>query len=182
VQRWAARYVPSHTVRLLARPDRFGRGGDHSAYNQAGLAAVGFRESRENFAKQHDPRDTFDGISPHYLLQNARVNAAAAATLALAPPAPVLGTLTRQPSGYDATLRWTSSPGATAYRLFWREAWGQDWQHDMLVGNVTEAVLPDIQIDDFVFGVAAVDAQGHESVISAYVSPSRRDPAIKLLP
>ena len=27
VQRWGARYVPSHTVRLMARPDRFGRGG-----------------------------------------------------------------------------------------------------------------------------------------------------------
>ncbi|MDH4066494.1 MAG: M28 family peptidase, partial [Acidobacteriota bacterium] len=34
VQRWGARYVPSHRVRPMARPDRFGRGGDHSAYNQ----------------------------------------------------------------------------------------------------------------------------------------------------
>ena len=32
VQRWAARYVPSHRVRLMARPDRFSRGGDHAAY------------------------------------------------------------------------------------------------------------------------------------------------------
>ena len=79
VQRWGARYVPSHTVRLMARPDRFGRGGDHSAYNQFGFPAVGFRESRENFTRQHDARDTFDGVSPTYLAQNARVNAAAAA-------------------------------------------------------------------------------------------------------
>ena len=34
VQRWGMRYVPSHTVRPLARPDRFSRGGDHSAYTQ----------------------------------------------------------------------------------------------------------------------------------------------------
>jgi hypothetical protein len=86
VQRWGARYVPSHKVRPIARSDRFGRGGDHSAYNQYGFTAVGFRESRENFTRQHDPRDTFDGVSPAYLAQNARVNAAAAATLALAPP------------------------------------------------------------------------------------------------
>jgi hypothetical protein len=56
VQRWGGRYVPSHKVRPMARPDRFGRGGDHSAYNQLGFAAVGFRESRENFTKQHDVR------------------------------------------------------------------------------------------------------------------------------
>ncbi len=88
VQRWGGRYVPSHKVRPMSRPDRFGRGGDHSAYNQLGFAAVGFRESRENFTKQHDVRDTYDGISLPYLAQNARVNAAAAATLALAPPPP----------------------------------------------------------------------------------------------
>ncbi len=36
--------------------------------------------------RQHDPRDTFEGLSPPYLAQNACVNARqAAATLALAP-------------------------------------------------------------------------------------------------
>src|SRR5205823_5046116 len=162
VQRWGARYVPSHRVRLMARPDRFGRGGDHSAYNQFGFAAVGFRESRENFTRQHDVRDTFEGISPAYLAQNARVNAAAAATLGLGPAAPVVvnergqPTIGRQPTGYDANLRWTAAPGAVGYRVFWREAWGPDWQHDLLVGNVTQTTLPNMQIDDYVFGVAAV--------------------------
>jgi hypothetical protein len=181
VQRWGARYVPSHRVRLLARPDRFNRGGDHSAYNQAGFAAVGFREARENFTRQHDPRDTFDGISPRYLGQNARVNAAAAAALALAPPAPELTAITRQPSGYDATLRWKPAAGATGYRIFWREAWGQDWQHEMLAGDVAEMTLPNIQIDDYVFGVAAVDAAGHESVVNAFVSAPRRDQPVQVV-
>jgi hypothetical protein len=179
VQRWGGRYVPSHKVRPMSRPDRFGRGGDHSAYNQLGFTAVGFRESRENFTRQHDVRDTFEGISLPYLAQNARVNAAAAATLALAPPPPgVLSDrnqplITRAPTGYDASLTWNAAPGAAAYRLFWREAWGPDWQHDLLVGNVTSIVLPNIQIDDYVFGVAAIDAAGHESVVTAYVSPPR---------
>jgi len=185
VQRWGGRYVPSHKVRPMSRPDRFGRGGDHSAYNQLGFTAVGFRESRENFTKQHDVRDTYDGISLPYLAQNARVNAASAATLALAPPPPAVTnprgqpTITRAPSGYDANLTWVASPGATVYRIFWREAWGPDWQHEMTVGNVTNAVLPNMQIDDFVFGVAALDATGHESFISAYVSPPRGDSAVK---
>ncbi len=188
VRRWGARYVPSHKVRLMARPDRFGRGGDHTAYNQNGFAAVGFRESRENFARQHSPLDLFEGTSPAYLARNARVDAAAAATLALAPPAPVVDnergqpTITRSPSGYDANLKWQASPGAAAYRVFWREAWGPDWQHEMLVGKVTDVVLPHMQIDDYVLGVAAVDAAGHESVVAPYVSPPRQQPIIKTLP
>jgi len=185
IQRWGERYVPSHKVRPMARPDRFGRGGDHSAYNQLGFTAVGFRESRENFTRQHDVRDTFEGISLPYLAQNARVNAASAATLALAPPPPVVTTdrgqpmISRAPTGYDANLKWTASAGAVAYRVFWREAWGSDWQHDVLVGNVTTLVLPNMQIDDFVFGVAAVDASGHESFVTAYVSPARASTPIR---
>jgi len=185
VQRWGGRYVPSHKVRPMARPDRFGRGGDHSAYNQLGFAAVGFRESRENFTRQHDVRDTYEGISLPYLAQNARVNAAAAAVLALAPPPPSVTNdrgqpqITRAPSGYDANLTWKASPGAVAYRVFWREAWGMDWQHDVLVGNVTNLILPNTQIDDLVFGVAAVGGGGHESTVTAYVSPPRADSAVK---
>jgi hypothetical protein len=185
VQRWGGRYVPSHKVRPMARPDRFGRGGDHSAYNALGFTAVGFRESRENFTRQHDVRDTFEGISLPYLAQNARVNAAAAATLALAPPPPgVLGDrnqpmITRAPTGYDANLKWTAAPGAAAYRVFWREAWGSDWQQDVRVGNVTSVVLPNMQIDDYVFGVAAIDAGGHESFVTAYVTPPRTSTDIK---
>ena len=185
IQRWGGRYVPSHKVRPMARPDRFGRGGDHSAYNQLGFTAVGFRESRENFTRQHDVRDTFEGISLVYLAQNARVNAASAATLALAPPPPVVVTergqpmISRAPSGYDANLKWNASPGAVAYRIFWREAWGADWQHDLLVGNVTTVILPNMQIDDFVFGVAAIGAGGHESFVTAYVSPARANTPIR---
>jgi hypothetical protein len=188
VQRWGSRYVPSHKVRPMARPDRFGRGGDHSAYNALGFTAVGFRESRENFTRQHDIRDTFEGISLPYLAQNARVNAAAAATLALAPPPPgVTGDrnqpmITRAPSGYDANLKWNAVPGAAAYRVFWREAWGMDWQQEVRVGNVTALVLPNMQIDDYVFGVAAIDAAGHESFVTAYVTPPRTSTDIKTKP
>jgi hypothetical protein len=41
------------------------------------------------------------------------------------------------------------------------------------VGNVTEVILPDVSIDDYVFGVAAIGPGGHESVVSAYVNPPR---------
>ena len=179
--RTGAAYVPSHRVRLMARRDRFSRGGDHSALTAQGFAAIGFRESRENYAKQHGPNDTIDGVDFRYLAQNARVNAAGMATLALAPPPPVVTnprgapTIDRRPSGYDARLRWEASPGAAGYRIFWRNAWAPDWEHELAVGNVTEYTLPHMNIDDWVFGVAAVDAAGHESTVSAYVAPPRAD-------
>jgi hypothetical protein len=182
-QRIAARYVPSHRLRLMARRDRFSRGGDHSALNANGFAAIGFRESRENYSKQHGPNDTIDGVDFKYLAQNARANAAGMATLALAPPPPVVvgargaPSIDRRPSGYDAHLRWQASPGAAGYRVFWRNAWAPDWQQELSVGNVLEYTLPRMNIDDWVFGVSAVDAAGHESNVSAYVASPRADGA-----
>ena len=63
--------------------------------------------------------------------------------------------------------------------MFWREAWGPDWQHELTVGNVTNLLLPNLQIDDYVFGVAAMDGSGHESSVTAYVSPARTEMNIK---
>jgi hypothetical protein len=40
-------------------------------------------------------------------------------------------------------------------------------------------ILPDVSIDDFVVGVAAIAADGHESLVSAYVSPVRRSAEVK---
>jgi hypothetical protein len=186
IGRIAAVYVPSHRVRLMARQDRFSRGSDHTAFTQYGFAAVAFRESKEDFSRQHAATDTADGVDAPYLARNARVNAAAAAALALAPPAPVVTSprgqmmIGRQPSGYDANLRWNASPGASAYRIYWRDAWATDWQHAQLAGDVTEYMLPKLSIDNFVFGIAAVGPGGHESLVRAYVPPPRRDPVVKL--
>jgi len=189
IRRNASLYVPEHRVRLVARYDRFGRGGDHSAFNQHGYPGVRFTESKENYGHQHTVDDTFaGGVDPEYLARNARVNAATLATLGLAPAAPVVvdergrPTLGRDPTGYDAHLRWKASAGAAAYRVFWREAWMPDWQFERTVGNVTELVMPSLSIDDFVFGVAAVDSEGHESLVSAYVNPNRPDVPVQTLP
>jgi hypothetical protein len=187
IRRTAAIYVPSHQVRLMAREDRFNRGSDHSAFYESGYPAVVFRESNENFAKQHGADDTLDGVDFKYLSQNARVNAASVAALALAPPAPKVVNernqvmIGRQPSGYDANLRWTPSPGAVAYRIYWRDTWTNDWQHQQTVGNVTQFLMPNVTIDDYVFGVAAIGADGQESLISAYVAPPRREVDVKFV-
>ena len=178
-------YVPSHRVRPMAREDRFGRGSDQSSFTGQGYPAVVFREANENFSKQHGADDTLDGVDFGYLAQNTRVNVAGMAALALAPAAPKVtndrggNLLSRDPSGYDATMRWNPSPGAVAYRVYWRDTWSNDWQHSQAIGNVTQFTLKNVSIDDFAFGVSAIGADGNESLVSSYVSPVRRDQPLK---
>ena len=81
--------------------------------------------------------------------------------------------LGRGASGYAAAMRWQRSPGAVGYRIVWRTAWTPDWEHEIYVGDVTEYTMPDISIDDYIFGVAAVGPAGHESMVTAYVRPPR---------
>ena len=178
IRRHAGAYMPGHEVRLIAREDRFGRGGDHTAFNRRGFAGVRFSESRENYSRQHTAADTLGGVDFDYLAKNARVNAAGVATVALAPAAPEVDlgrgpALGRGETGYDAALRWNRSPGATGYRIVWREAWTPDWQFEVTVGDVDSYTLENISIDDFVFGVAAIGPDGHESLVSAYVRAPR---------
>jgi hypothetical protein len=186
----AARYVPGHEVRLIARYDRFLRGGDHIAFNERGFPAIRLSEMHENYQRQHELADTIDGVSFPYLTLNARVNAAGVATLALAPPAPRVVSNTGAPSlerapstvyGTDAKLRWQVSPGAAGYRVYWRDAWAPDWENTVSVGNVTEHLLPNMSIDNFVFGVAAVGESGHQSLVAAYVNPPRTPTTVKTL-
>ena len=185
VRRTAMRYQPGHEVRLVARADRFGRGGDHTAFNQHGFAGVRVTETNEHYERQHSVADTPDGVDAAYLQRNARVNAAALAGLALAPSAPVIVNdrgmprLSRGKSGYDAALTWTASPGAVGYRIVWRSASASDWEHELTVGAVTEATMPRLSVDDVVIGVAAIGSAGHESLVSVYVVPTRPETTIK---
>jgi pectin methylesterase-like acyl-CoA thioesterase len=185
IKKTASVYVPSHRIRLMAREDRFGRGSDQSSFTQNGFPAIVFRESNENFERQHGENDKIDGVDFGYLAQNARVNAAGVASLALAPPAPKVtndrgaNMLGRDPSGYDAAMRWVASPGAVAYRIYWRDTWNNDWEFSQTVGNVTQFTLKNVNIDDFAFGVSAIGADGQESLVSSYVSPVRAGTPIK---
>ena len=107
IRRHGTAYLPGHEIRLIAREDRFGRGGDHTAFNRRGFPGVRFSESRENYSRQHEPEDTLGGVDFEYLAKNARVNAASVATMALAPQAPTSWVprgprLGRGGPGYDA--------------------------------------------------------------------------------
>ena len=88
---------------------------------------------------------------------------------------PLIG---RQPSGYDANLRWLASPGASGYRIYRREPWAQAWESSEEAGNVTQFVVQGASIDDWVSELRRWDPEGR-SLISAWVPRSRADADIK---
>src|SRR5580658_3094859 len=90
VKETAERYLPSMTVDMIFRRDRFSRGGDHTSFVHDGYAAVRFTTPSENYANQHSATDTFANASPSYAARVTRVNAAVLASLALAPKPPVV--------------------------------------------------------------------------------------------
>ena len=167
--------MPSHEIRLMARRDRFGRGGDHSGFNAEGLAAIGFRESRENYSKQHNANDTLDGVSFPYLAQNARANAAGMAVLALAPPPPEV----RREHAEPPAVRLRRAACAGPRRRAPPATGSSGARRGRPTGSTSStsatspsSCSPNKNIDDHVFGVAAVGPGGHESTISAYVMAS----------
>lgn len=84
------RYVPSMKVKVMFMQDRIGRGGDHSPFQLEGFAAVRISTPNENYANQHSATDTLQNMSVPYTTRVAKVNAAAAASLALAPRPPAV--------------------------------------------------------------------------------------------
>jgi len=174
-------------VDLVFRHDRFARGGDHTPFNAQGYTAVRFTTTGENFANQHSATDTFANTSPVYTTHVARVNAAAAASLALAPKAPGVtreiktgprkgqwvANVSRGKSRYDAVLKWTHDapePDLAGYAVVMRSTTAPYWEKEIYVGSVTQFVMENLSIDDVVFGVKAIDKDGNESLVSAYVA------------
>jgi hypothetical protein len=117
------------------------------------------------------------------------VNAAAAASLAWAPKAPLTTEmvdrngrkvpnllLTRGRSRYDALLKWKNEnpePDLAGYVVLTRSTTAPYWEREIFVGNVMEYTMPEVSIDDLVFAVKAVDKEGNESLASAYVQAPR---------
>jgi hypothetical protein len=168
VKETGERYVPEMTVDLVYRRDRFGRGGDHTPFHARGYAAVRFTTPAENYQNQHGPGDSFENASAAYTTRIARVNAAAAASLALAPKPPALRGLGRGSSQYDAVARWEPDARAAGYALVIRSTLAPYWEREIYVGKVTEYTLKNFSIDDVVIGVKAYSPDGVESLVSAF--------------
>jgi hypothetical protein len=166
-------YLPNLDVMMIYRLDRFGRGGHHRPFNDAGFPAVRIMETNENYTRQHqDLRvengvaygDVIEGVDFDYAAKLTALNVISLAAMANAPapPADVQIEGAVKPS---TTLRWTSVPDAAGYRVHWRLTTSPVWTHGRWVGDVTEARLDNLVIDNYLFGVSSVSASGFESPV-----------------
>lgn len=168
-------YMPEMNPMLIYRLDRFGRGGHHRPFNDAGFAGIRIMETNENYTRQHqDIReengikygDVIEGVNFEYAKKLTAVNAITLAGLAWAPPAPTnvkIGGAV-QPS---TTLAWDPLPNdkVAGYKIYWRDTTSPTWDYARYVGPVGEFTLEGIVIDNYYFGVAAVDKSGNESTV-----------------
>ncbi len=184
-------------VMQIWRNDRFGRGGDHIEFLNAGYPAVRFSVAVENYNHQHqDMRvengvqygDTVDKMDFAYLEKVVKLNVAALAALASAPPPPDDPNATGAAQTFtNVSWRLGQSPGA-GWVIRWRPTDANQWEQARSAGSPIcqqggppERIqcglrLEGIRVDDWVFGVSSVSKDGYESPVAAAVPGGAFEP------
>jgi hypothetical protein len=161
------------TPKLIFRRDRFQRGGDHSAFNEQGFAAVRFTEYREDYHHQHQNVRTENGIEYgdlakfvdfNYIANVARLNAATLAALASSPALPAKVTILTTEQENDSKIEWEPAQGATAYEVLWRKTTDPEFPGENVIRTTEPTVVLNQSKDNVVFAVRSVDAKGHRSL------------------
>jgi len=178
IDKMADEYIPNLDVMMVYRLDRFRRGGHHRPFNDVGIPGVRIMETHENYNRQHqDLRtengieygDVLEGVNAEYARKLTALNVVTLAGMAAAPPFPanveIKGAV--EPS---TTLRWTRPEGRAArnlegYRVHWRLTDAPQWTFSRYVGDVDQATLENIVIDNYYFGVSAVAKDGAETPV-----------------
>ena len=65
-----------------------------------------------------------------------------------------------------AILQWDNVEGVKGYKIYWRDTTSPTWDHFQYVENTNKYTLEGMVIDNFLFGVAAVGENGHESIVT----------------
>jgi hypothetical protein len=183
IKETAARTVPGMKVTLIARRDRYLRGGDHIPFLEQGYPAVRFTEPNEDYRHQHQNvrldkgvqyGDLLQFVDFRYVANVARVNAAALASMAAAPETPRGAGLVTRRLTEDTDLEWRANPepDLAGYEIVWRETTAPVWTHARFVGKVTSYTFKGLSKDNYFFGVRAVDNRGHRSPV-AFPRPVR---------
>ena len=173
VDKIADDYIDNLDVMMIYRLDRFGRGGHHRPFNEQGFAGVRIMETNEHYDRQHqDLRtesgrvfgDTIAGVNFEYAAKLTALNAVALASMAMAPAPPSQVTIEGMVSP-NTTLKWAKVAGAAGYKIYWRLTTSPQWTWGREVGDVSEHMLKNIVIDNYIFGVASINADGIESPV-----------------
>lgn len=161
------------TPKLIFRRDRFQRGGDHTAFNEQGFAAVRFTEYREDYHHQHQTVRTENGIEYgdllkfvdfNYVANVARLNAATLAALASSPAPPAKVTISTRQQENDSKIEWEPAEGAAAYEVLWRKTTDPEFPEENASRTTETKVDLNQSKDNVVFAVRSVDSKGHRSL------------------
>ena len=169
------RYVPGHEVKIIYRRDRFLRGGDQSPFHDRGFAAVRIVDAKENYDHQHqnirkeDSKqygDLQEFMDFEYLRENAQIDAAALASLGLAPAVPQRVGVVTSGLAYETRLRWNKNQESdlAGYLVRYRETTSPLWEGKIFTPDTTIDLK--FSKDDYLFGVQAVDKEGNASLVS----------------
>lgn len=173
VHKTTKQYMPEMNPMMIYRLDRFGRGGHHRPFNDAGFPGIRIMEAHENYTQQHQDIRTENGIEYGDVLEHVNfdyakkltaVNAINLASIAWAPPAPKevkIGGIV-EPS---AKFQWSKVEGAVGYKIYWRDTTSPTWDNSRNVGDVNEETLQGIVIDNYFFGISSVGKDGFESPV-----------------
>jgi hypothetical protein len=172
-------------VRLIFRRDRFGRGGDHMPFAEAGLPAVRFTEPLEDYHHQHQTPRTENGIQYGdlqqfldfpFIAETAAVNQRLLAELAAAPAPPksvvLSGAVT--PSA-KITVTAADDAERKGFEILHRETTEARWSVLRTVAAPGEVVLEATSTDNEFFAVRSVGKTGHRSLAVPAV-PAPRPP------
>ncbi|HSM68835.1 MAG TPA: M28 family peptidase [Xanthomonadales bacterium] len=175
IKRVGEQYIRNLDLMMVYRLDRFGRGGHHRPFNQAGFPGVRIMEVNEHYDRQHqdlrveDGRhygDTIKFVDFDFAAKLTALNAVSLASLAWA-PAPPDGVEVEGMVHHSTTLSW--EPGEdenlAGYRVYWRPTTAPEWTNSRYVGKVDHHTLDNVVIDNYFFGVASVAADGNESPV-----------------
>lgn len=173
VHRLTSTYLTDLNPMMIYRLDRFGRGGHHRPFNDAGFAGIRIMEAHENYTQQHQDLRTENGITYGDTFEHVDFNYAAKLTAVNAITLASIGWATAEPEKVsiggiveaNARLSWSEVSGADHYKVYWRDTTAPQWQHSRIVRGATELELDGVVIDNFFFGVAAVSKEGHESLV-----------------
>ncbi len=151
---WTVRQnCPDFRLKMHLRADRYGRGGDHTPFANAGFPAVRLTEVFEEWAHQHTTEDTVENMDFELLARSAEANRVVMDALSRAHPAPQ-NVRFDPAAGYHTLLSWDAEPGVE-YCIFWRETSSAIWEGSEILGSVSEAKIVNRNKDEYVFGVAA---------------------------
>jgi len=177
-------------VRLVFRLDRFGRGGDHRPFVEAGLPAVRFTEPLEDYRHEHQTPRTENGIEYGDLVKHMDFDFVAETAVAVqktlsemanapAPPARVTlgGAVT---DSAKILLEGHKDPERADYEILWRETTEARWNvlrnADAFEEN-SSSVLSQVSTDNHYFAARSVGKNGRRSIaVPAVVAPRRNKP------